>query len=191
VPVLLHDPTVDRTTNGKGTIGEMPLSRVLRLDAGGWFSRKFAGERIPTLEEALQWSRHRCGLNLEIKEEERIADLVRRLAERFRGHGELDRILFSSFRASDLRRLRAFLPQARLGWLVSRSARGLTVLCRKPGLAALHPKDKLVTLRLVERCHRLGLATHVWVVNRATRLKQLEALGVDGVMTDDPRLFPL
>jgi len=191
VPVLLHDPTVDRTTNGKGKIGEMLLSRVLRLDAGSRFSRKFAGERIPTLEEVLQWSRHRCGLNLEIKEEERIADLVRRLGERFRDHGELDRILFSSFRASDLRRLRAFIPQARLGWLVSRSTRGLAGVCRKPGLAALHPKDKLVTRKLVERCQKLGLATHVWVVNRAVRLKQLERLGVDGVMTDDPRLFTL
>ena len=191
IPVLLHDSTLDRTTNGKGKVGSVSLSQVLRLDAGGWFSRKFRGERVPTLEEALEWGRQRCGLNLEIKEEDRVEVLIRHLASRFRGHAALDRVLFSSFRSSDLERLRAALPHARLGWLVSRSSRGLTGLNRSLGLAALHPKDPLVSRRLVKRCHRLGLAMHVWVVNRARRIQELEALGVDAVMTDDPRLFTM
>jgi glycerophosphoryl diester phosphodiesterase len=191
IPVLLHDATLDRTTNGKGKVGGTPLSQVLRLDAGGWFSRNFRGERVPTLEEALEWSRQRCGLNLEIKEEDGVEVLIHRLASRFRGHAALDRVLFSSFRSSDLKRLRAALPHARLGWLVSRSSRGLTGLNRSLGLAALHPKEPLVSGRLVKRCHRLGLAMHVWVVNRARRIRELEALGVDGVMTDDPRQFTM
>jgi glycerophosphoryl diester phosphodiesterase len=190
-PVLLHDATLDRTTNGKGKVGSAPLSRLLRLDAGGWFSREFRGERIPTLEEALEWGRNRCGLNLEIKEEDRVEELVRRLASRFQGHAALDRVLFSSFRSSDLKRLRAALPLARLGWLVSRNTRGLTGLNRSLSLAALHPKEPLVSRRLVKRCRRLGLAMHVWVVNRARRIQEMEALGVDGVMTDDPRLFTM
>mgnify|MGYP003576672351 CR=1 FL=1 len=90
-----------------------------------------------------------------------------------------------------LKRLRASLPHARLGWLVSRSSRGLTGLNRSLGLAALHPKEPLVSGRLVKRCHRLGLAMHVWVLNRARRIRELEALGVDGVMTDDPRQFTM
>jgi glycerophosphoryl diester phosphodiesterase len=190
-PVLLHDATLDRTTNGKGKVGSVPLSHVLRLDAGSWFSREFRGERIPTMEEALEWGRNRCGLNLEIKEEDRVEDLIRRLASRFRGHAALDGVLFSSFRSSDLKRLRAALPHARLGWLVSRSTRGLTGLNRSLRLAALHPKEPLVSRRLVKRCRRLGLATHVWVVNRARRIREMETLGVDGVMTDDPRLFTM
>ncbi|MCI0409142.1 MAG: glycerophosphodiester phosphodiesterase [Acidobacteria bacterium] len=191
IPVLLHDATLDRTTNGKGNVGGTRLSHVLRLDAGSWFSREFRGARVPTLEEALEWGRQRCGLNLEIKEEDRVEELIHRLASRFRSHAALDRVLFSSFRGSDLKRLRAALPHARLGWLVSRSTRGLTGLNRSLGLAALHPKEPLVTRRLVKRCRRLGLATHVWVVNRARRIRALEGLGVDGVMTDDPRLFTL
>ena len=172
-------------------VGKASLSQLLRLDAGSWFSRKFRAERVPTLAEALDWGRHRCGMNLEIKEEDRIEELVQRLALRFKGHAALDRVLFSSFRPADLRRIRAAIPHARLGWLASRSTRGLAGLNRAVGLAALPPKDPLVTSRLVRRCRRLGLATHVWVVNRARRLQDLEALGVDGVMTDDPRLFRL
>jgi len=191
MPVLLHDATLDRTTNGKGKVGSTTLAHLLRLDAGGWYSRQFRGERIPTLEEALEWARPRCGLNLEIKEEDRIDELIQRLSRRFSGPAALDRVLFSSFRSSDLKQLRAALPHARLGWLVSRSSRGLTALNRSVRLAAFHPKEPLVSDRLVKRCRRLGLAVHVWVVNRARRIEELEALGVDGVMTDDPRLFTM
>jgi len=189
IPVLFHDSVVDRTSNGKGALAKMSLSQVLRLDAGSWFDHRFRGERIPTLDETLAWCRGRCGLNLEIKEEERAEELVRRLASRFQTHGALDRILFSSFRASDLRRLRSAFPHGRLGWLASRRTQGLTRLNREVRLAALHPKDPLVNRRLLRRCRKMGLAVHVWVVNRPRRLEQLETLGVDGVMTDDPRLF--
>lgn len=190
IPILLHDATVNRTSNARGSVARLTLRQVLRLDAGSWFGRSFRGERIPTLDEALEWSRDRCGLNLEIKEEERPEELVAVVARRILHHGALDRVLFSSFRPQDLRRLRAALPEARLAWLVSRSARGLAPLVREVGLAALHPKDPMAGLRLIRRCHLSGLAVNVWVVNRASRLRELRRMGADGVMTDDPRIFP-
>jgi len=182
---------VDRTTGGRGAVGKMTLRQILRLDAGSWFGRRFRGERIPILEEALEWSRGRCGLNLELKEADRSAEAIHGMARRVLAHAALDRVLFSSFRPSDLLRIRSVLPRARLAWLVSRSSRGLQPLARRAGLFALHPKDPLVTPRLVGRCHRMGLAVHVWVVNRPDRIPRLEALGVQGVMTDDPRIFSL
>jgi len=69
VPILLHDATVNRTTGGQGKVGSMSLAQVLRLDAGSWFDRRFRGARIAPLDEALQWARGRCGLNLEITED--------------------------------------------------------------------------------------------------------------------------
>ena len=189
VPVLLHDASLDRTTSGRGDLGKMPLAQVQRLDAGGWFGRTFRGERIPTLAEALEWSRGRCGLNLEIKEELRPVDLIEQVARIVRGERALDRILFSSFRVADLRRLRGAFLRARIAWLASRNSRGLTALVRREGISALHPKDALVSRRIVRRCHRFGLAVHVWVVNRRARLLELDSMGVDGVMTDDPRIF--
>ncbi len=189
VPVLIHDERVDRTTGARGAVGKMTLRQVRRLDAGSWFGHRFRGERIPTLDEALEWSRHRCGLNLEMKEEDRREEAIHRVIRSVAAHAAADRVLFSSFRAEDLLRIRAALPRVRLGWLVSRTSRGLKPLDRRAGLFALHPKDSLVTPRLVRRCLRMGLAVHVWVVNRPERLAQLEAMGVRGVMTDDPRVF--
>ena len=189
VPVLIHDETVDRTTDGRGAVGRLTLRRILRLDAGSWFGRPFREERIPTLDEALEWSRGRCALNLELKEEERGEEAIDRITRRVLAHEAAGRVLFSSFRAADLLRIRSALPRARLAWLVSRGCRGLQPLDREARLSALHPKDSLVTPRLARRCRRMGLAVHVWVVNRRGRLAQLGALGVEGVMTDDPRIF--
>jgi glycerophosphoryl diester phosphodiesterase len=189
VPVLIHDETVDRTTGSRGTVGRMPLGQILRLDAGSWFHRKFRGERIPTLDEALEWGRGRCGLNLEIKEEKRPGEAIRQVARRLVDHDAVGRVLLSSFRSSDLLLARSLLPAVPLAWLVSRGSRGLTSLAGRAGLHALHPKDSLLTPRLAGRCRSLGLAVHVWVVNRAERLPRLEAMGVAGVMTDDPRIF--
>ena len=191
VPVLIHDATVDRTTGGRGAVERMALRQILRLDAGSWFGRRFRGERIPTLDEALEWSRGRCGLNLELKETDRSGEAIRGMARRVLAHDALDRVLFSSFRPRDLLGIRSVLPRARLAWLVSRNSRGLTPLARKAGLFALHPKDSLASPRLVGRCRRMGLAVHVWVVNRRDRIAKLESMGVQGVMTDDPRIFSL
>ncbi len=168
------------------------LPQLRRLDAGTWGKWSLRGERIPTLDELLDWGRGvRCGMNLEIKEDFHVDELVRQLAARFHASRSLDRVLFSSFRADDLTRLRAAFPQARLAWLASRHSRGLTPLDRRLRLAAIHPKDSLINPRLVKRCRRLGLAVHVWVVNQPRRLAELEALPVDGVMTDDPRVFTM
>lgn len=188
-PILLHDDTVDRTTDGRGAINRLSLSEARRLDAGGWFDSRFRNSRIPTLEEALDWALGRCGMNLEIKETERTGVLIEAMADRMASRGESDQILFSSFRIEDLRRLRAALPRARLAWLVSRSSRGLSRVLKETGIDALHPKNPILTPRLVRRCHRIGLRVHVWVVNRRDRLSELKAMGVDGVMTDDPNIF--
>src|SRR5262245_34742321 len=68
VPMVIHDLTVDRTTNGHGSVASFASRDLRRLDAGAWYSSRFRGERIPTLEEALECARGRCGLNIEIKE---------------------------------------------------------------------------------------------------------------------------
>jgi glycerophosphoryl diester phosphodiesterase len=65
--VLMHDAGVDRTTDGKGAISQMTVEQVRKLDAGNWFDSKFAGTRVPTLDEVLAWSRGRVGLLIELK----------------------------------------------------------------------------------------------------------------------------
>ena len=107
--VALHDATVDRTTEGAGTVAGLAYSNVRELDAGSWFSHKFAGARIPTLEELLDETRGRGGLYIEIKD----ADPERVLAEVDR-RGMLGRVFFSCMKVETMRRMRALSTEAQL-----------------------------------------------------------------------------
>jgi glycerophosphoryl diester phosphodiesterase len=198
VPVILHDETVDRTTDGRGAVGRLGLADLKRLDAGAWFATRFRGERIPTLEETLDYARGRCGLNLEVK----CADGGRRapeaadpraaaaaVARTLRRSPFRDYLVLSSFSAEMVLALRAALPRARLGLLVSRSLRGFRALHRRAGLHALHPHVRLAGRRGLRQVRDLGLRVYFWTVNDAALARRLLLAGCDGLMTDDPALF--
>lgn len=197
VPVILHDDTVDRTTDGRGAVARLTLPQIRKLDAGAWFASRFRGERIPTLEETLEFARGRIGLNLEVKETDLKgrgrgngdAALVRALASAVRRTGFADFLVVSSFSPALLHRVRQAMPRARLGWLCSRSCRGLKRLQRRVDLFAFHPHQRLATPRRVRAAHDRGLRVFVWTVNDPAAMRRLVHLGCDGLMTDDPALF--
>lgn len=203
VPVIIHDDTVERTTNGRGAVRALACARLRRLDAGAWFSSRFRGERIPTLEEALECARGRCGLNIEIKEppgRRRAASpavraaagpasVTRAVARALKRTGFKDLVIVSSFSPLALCAARTHMPHVRLGYLASRSLRGLRAAHRTVGLHAVHPHVRLAAPRRVRLAHRLGLRVHFWTVNDVRLMRRLLALGCDGLMTDDPALF--
>jgi len=202
--MVIHDDSVDRTTNGRGAVSALTYRSLRRLDAGAWFSSRFRGERIPTLEEALECARGRCGLNIEIKEPGRgrgpsgrarragasdpraVARAVWRAVART-GFREL--LIVSSFSARALLQARAVMSDVRLGLLASHSLRGLRSVHRKLGLFAVHPHVRLAAARRVRLAHRLGLLVLFWTVNDARLMHRLLSLGGDGLMTDDPAIF--
>jgi glycerophosphoryl diester phosphodiesterase len=205
VPVVIHDDTVDRTTNGRGPVASIACRDLKRLDAGAWFSSRFRGERIPTLEEAMECARGRCGLNIEIKEPaarrrrtpgtvrlsavdgpDAIARAVARAVART---GFKDLLVVSSFSARTLLHARAAMPRVRLGLLVSRSLRGLQAIHRRVRLFAVIPHVRLAAPRRVRLARRLGLIVLFWTVNDLPLMRRVLALGGDGLMTDDPALF--
>lgn len=201
VPVIIHDDTVDRTTNGRGAVSALACARLRRLDAGAWFSSRFRGERIPTLEEALECARGRCGLNLEIKGPSRrrragpsasaagLPEVALAVARALRRTGFREQVIVSSFSPQALRAARAHMPHVRLGHLASRSLRGLRAAHRAVGLYTVHPHVRLAASRRVRLAHRLGLLVLFWTVNDLPLMRRLLALGCDGLMTDDPALF--
>jgi glycerophosphoryl diester phosphodiesterase len=205
VPMVIHDETVDRTTNGHGRVASFASRDLRRLDAGAWFSSRFKGERIPTLEEALECARGRCGLNIEIKELLKTGRRSRRAASRAAdaGHeavaravaqvvartGFKDLLLVSSFSSQALLHARAAMPAVHLGLLASRSLRGLGALHRSVRLYAVHPHVRLASPRRARLARRLGLVVLYWTVNDVRLMRRLLALGGDGLMTDDPALF--
>jgi glycerophosphoryl diester phosphodiesterase len=185
VPVVIHDETVDRTTDGHGRISELSLVQLRQLDAGGWFSPPFAGEAVPTLEAVFAWAGDRLRLNVEIK----AVPAGLAVIELLRAY-PLARVLISSFDHALLERLHLQSPDLPLGFLVDSRFWGRAVR-RAVGCQAesVHPRYDLFTRSLMAACRRHGLAVHCWTVDRPDVCSSLRRLGAAGIFTNDPALI--
>jgi glycerophosphoryl diester phosphodiesterase len=190
--VVMHDTTVDRTTNGKGRVRDLSLSQLKALDAGSHFSDQFKGERVPTLEEVFESLGNRTLINVELTNYTTSGDsLVETVCMLIKKHRMQQHILFSSFLASNLSKARSYLPEVPRGLLALNGLLG--VWARSFGFAfgkydALHPNLKDMTQQEAMRVHRLKRRVHVWTVNDREDMRRLYDWGVDGIFTDDPAL---
>ena len=188
--VVIHDDTLDRTTNGKGPVAGKSFVELRALDAGR--SRRIP-QAIPALEEVLELVRRRDGwINLEIKGhsiEESVATAValepvlRALPEARRS-----RVLVSSFEHPAIVHLKECLPWLRLGALFGSEWRGQDLVA--PALAlgaeAIHPEAGLLTEESVIAAHQAGLRVNVWTANSWARIRRLLRWRVDGIFSDLP-----
>ncbi|NJC95896.1 MAG: glycerophosphodiester phosphodiesterase [Anaerolineae bacterium] len=190
--VVIHDPTVDRTTGAHGNVKDITLAELRALDAGSFFSEQYKGEKIPTLEEVFETVGKRTFINVELTNyntpRDHLVETVCMLVKRF---GLQKRVLFSSFFVSNLSRTRGYLPDVPRGLLALNGLLG--AWARSFGFAfgnyqALHPNLKDATHQQVQRVQRLGRRIHVWTVNAEQDMRRLFDWGVDGIFTDDPQL---
>jgi glycerophosphoryl diester phosphodiesterase len=184
-PVVLHDPLLERTTDGRGLVGAHSLTELRRLDAGRWFGEAFAGERIPTLAEALTFLRPGRVI-VEIKSGPvRYPGIAQRVTAVIRDSGH-PAVTISSFDHEVLREVRAAAPSLPTAVLyVARPVDPLR-LARDAGASILHPQWAHLHTDLVERAHAAGLRVETWVVDEPEHLALVVAMGVDGVMTNYP-----
>jgi len=189
--IVVHDPTVDRTTNGSGTVATLPFPAVRDLDAGAWFSEQFRGEKIPTLDEVFETVGKRIYMNIELTNYSTPNDaLVPKVVEVVKRHGLESRVLFSSFFARNLRKARQLLPEVPRGLLTLSGLLGFwgRTFGWRGRYAALHPYWTNLNAGLVERVHAAGKLINVWTVNAEADIQRMFSLGVDGLITDDPAL---
>jgi glycerophosphoryl diester phosphodiesterase len=192
--MIIHDQTVDRTTDGTGNVAELPLSVLKKFDAGSYFDIAYRGEPIPTLNEFFDVVGYRTFTNVELTNYASPRDdLPDKVVELVKKHNLIERVMFSSFNPRALQRAQALLPEVPVGLLTLPGWKGWPLrswLGRKlvPGYQALHPEKGDVTANLVNDVHRRGHRIHVWTVNNPDEMSCLLALGVDGIFTDDPRL---
>jgi glycerophosphoryl diester phosphodiesterase len=190
--VVLHDQTVDRTTNGSGNIANLPLAKAQNLDAGAWFGEQFRGESIPTLESVFKAVGHRLYLNIELTNYATPGDdLVLKVVQLVKEHNLQERILFSSFFPKNLNKARLLLPEVPCGLLTMPGILGLwgRAYGWRTYCYSLHPNLVDARPALVRRVHTKGKRIHVWTVNRAEDFRKLSELGVDGIFTDDPGML--
>ena len=187
--VVIHDQSVDRTTDGNGRVNQMTLDSLKKLDAKYQFN-EFKGERIPTLDEVFESVGKRIFINVELTNySSRNDDLVPVVAGIVKRHNMQQSVLFSSFIPGTLRKMKVLLPEVPAALLASRGLLGAaarSALFLRLSPAIIHPYLTDVDQRLMEierkRCRRV----HVWTINEEADLRKLCVLGVDGFFTDDP-----
>jgi len=190
--VVLHDQTVNRTTDGQGDLRNIPLAGLRDLDAGSWFNEQFRGERIPTLAQVFEAYGRKLFMNIELTNyatpRDALVERVVGLVERF---GLQEHTLFSSFFPSNLRKAGKLLPdvpRGLLAWPGLFGFWGRWVGYRNPCYQALHPHLSSISGSFVKNVQRTGRRIHVWTVNQEADMLRLFSWGVDGIFTDDPAL---
>ncbi len=185
VPVVIHDPRLDRTSSGRGPVSSLPLDALRRLDAGAWFAARYAGVTIPTLEEVLTHFADRLLVNIELKIGGGQA-LSAAVIQAIRRHGVRDRVLISSFSALCLRRVRRLDPEVQIGFLYAPRTGPVWRAGLIGRYQALHPHHSMVSDRAVEAAHRRGLRVNTWTVNEPEPIRRLAGMDVDLIFTDVP-----
>ena len=168
VPFLLHDSTLDRTTTASGVAGDRPWAELSLLDAGGWHTRAYAGEPLPSLDAIAAYvQRNGCALNVEIKptpgREHATGVAVAAACARL-WPGAAPALLLSSFEPDALRGARESAPAL--------------------------PRALLMDATVVALLHGAGLRALCYTVNDTEEARRLRALGVDGLITDAVDRFP-
>ncbi len=201
VVVAIHDDTVDRTTDGRGRIGELTLDEVKRLDAGVKFGPAYRGERIPTLRELIDLVKasdnRRFRLNLEIKfadgREGEPADLEERVVAVLAEAGFLERAITQSFYHPSAAKMKRLAPSVPAGLLVGqrRQPADPVAAVRDHGVDYYAPHFSLVTRDLLRTLHQAGIPVVTWTVNDPADMRRLVAMGLgdlpgDGMISDFP-----
>lgn len=178
--VVMHDDSVDRTTNGKGKIEDKTLKELKSLDES-------RAQKIPTLIEVLDFIDKRIKLNIELKDEGTAKEISIIIEKYIRKKGwSYDDFLISSFHHNELRQLKEINPEIRIGVLTELLPPGFMHFARKIGAYSVNiPVDKLNN-NLVEDAHKIGLKVFTFAANNTDEIKKAKLLGVDYICSNYP-----
>jgi glycerophosphoryl diester phosphodiesterase len=175
VLVVLHDATVNRTTNGKGRVDRAPLSKLQTLNAG-------EGEHIPTIEEVLEVAQGKAGVMVELK----VAGIARMTVEAVKRSGFQEPVIYASFLHRELAHVRSADPEAKLMALFGKLPRATVARAINYKASHVGLRHDTATRRLVETFHNKGLRVWVYTANTTQDIRRALSAGVDGVISNFP-----
>jgi glycerophosphoryl diester phosphodiesterase len=188
--VVIHDATVDRTTDGSGLVSALSLDTVRGMDAGRWFGAEFAGERVPLLEEVLRLVRGRALIQVEIKNDPiPCAGIEARVVGALVGCGIEDDALVISFDHQSVRAVRGLRPDITTGILYAARLVDPVAAAHGAGATALCLDWAYLDRELVAQARGARLGVCVWTVDHEAAFRRCQELGVDAVASNDPPLL--
>ena len=192
--VVMHDDTIDRTTDGSGRVSDFDLEALQRLDAGSWFDPRFAGERIPSLIEVLEQVAPKAYINIEIKTHQStdpglIGQVEQGVIDVVAAKGAQKRVLVSSFDSAVLKRIKQLDPAMDVALISKESPLNETrALCLELGVFSFHPRLASIDRDLVAALHKDGVHVFPWNIEDIGDIRRAFSLGVDGLIAKDPLL---
>ncbi|MBI4395974.1 MAG: hypothetical protein HY548_02690 [Elusimicrobia bacterium] len=191
--VVMHDESLDRTSSGTGLIRDASWSNIKRLEAGGWFHRRFRGQRVPRLEDVLDWIRDKktpagpLRLIIEVKNEPvRYAGIAEALVRALKAERLLDRVVVISFDHGVVKRAKVLAPSLMTGILFRDPLPDLPARMAWTKADAVFPRRHLVTASLLRSARRAGWFVGTWTVNEEDEMKKMLRLGVNAIATNTP-----
>ena len=193
--VVIHDETLDRTTNGSGKVSDFNRAELQLLDAGTWFAPTFAGERIPSLDAVLDEIEDRILLNVEIKSEAVDRGIVPMVASAIRKQRMVDQVVVSSFSPTALEQMRSEAPEIRTAVLYNtkfHKGQDSVEIVTDLGATVFNIKRQRLTGKMMRRCREHDIPVGIYTVNKPARMRRLVKKGIDAIFTDNPdRLLEL
>jgi glycerophosphoryl diester phosphodiesterase len=185
--VVCHDPSIDRTTNGKGMIFRMTAEEIRQYDAGAWFSEAYRGEKIPLLDEVFDLVPANIMINVEVKHSYE-GHMETALLEFLRRRNRLDNVVISSFDHKCMQRIKRAEPAVKVGLLYAANLSNHTRYAKSLGVEvySLHPHYQLLDRDDVAEAVEEGLHVYPYTVNPEEDYRKMIEFGVTGIITDDP-----
>ncbi len=188
--VVIHDETVDRTTNGRGKVFDYSLKDLRRLNAGSSFSPQSAPENIPILKEILELAKGKIPVNIEIKNPNEsgysILDLTDRTLEEVKKAGMLSQVIFSCFNPQALERIKEVEPRVWMALLYHEDWKSVRDVTQEKDYRILNLRHIYVTENKIKQIHKAGMKVNVYTVNAEEEMKQFIRWDVDGIITNHP-----
>ncbi|MDI6755383.1 MAG: glycerophosphodiester phosphodiesterase family protein [Thermodesulfobacteriota bacterium] len=188
--VVIHDETLERTTNGQGRVADHTLKELKKQDAGFRFGPQFSGERIPTLKEVLELAKGKILVNVEIKNPTHDRYLITELADRalqeVKNAGMLNQVIFSSFNPVSLERIKAREPRAWVALLYHNDWIFLREVTRGQSFPVLNLRRNFLTKEKIAKIHQEGMLVNVYTVDSEEEIDRFIGWGIDGIITNQP-----
>lgn len=185
--VVIHDSTVNRTTNGSGHVTRFTLEELRRLDAGN-------GQKIPLLREVFDLVDKRVAINIELKGAHTAHPVAQLLTEYMTIHGwSANLFLVSSFKHAELQQFMWLLPNIHAGALYKSNPNSLSLISHNRHLYATNLNASFVNTKSVDTAHSRGTKVYVYTVNTPAEAARMQAMHVDGIFTNypDPTILQL
>ncbi|NMA61790.1 MAG: glycerophosphodiester phosphodiesterase [Firmicutes bacterium] len=185
--IVIHDHTLERTSNGTGIVEQHTLAELQKLDAGSWFAPEFKGERLPTLRQVCELVKDKDILfNVELKVTLGFEQLNQKVLELLNEYDLHERTVISSFNHYALVHFKQISPQTRTGILYSAALVNPWEYAKSVGATALHPSHKGIIPEIVKGAQQNGMMVNCWTVDSPEDIERMKLAKIDSIITNVP-----